>query len=544
MTAGPERNASIGSSLSLSNVILLVPLILSSLFPVGCTDDGYDWIIDLRTDLAPGEEFARVRIEVTPLHPDDRTRAGEPISVLVVDAMPSADYLRGVRIAELSGVAPGVYELHAVLIARDGTEVVARNLIVRLRENLANLVLLTRNCRGVMCPEAGGDPSLSTCEGGVCVSPGCGDDDLAACAPIECVSSDDCSATVACAEGRCSAGRCLEVQRTDGCATGERCDLDLGCVEARIADSGVSDASVDTATPADTGAAVDTGMMCAPTAEVCNGLDDDCDGTVDEDFDLTTTSMCGACDRACILGWSCTAGTCVRPPDPPSGPADEYLVGDWDGDGDDNLAVRYGQCVWMDVDEDTRHDIRQCFGNPGDIYLVGDWDGDGRDNLGALRSDCVYLDTNFDGTADGSPYCFGNPGDTYFAGDWDADGDGDIAVERDACLLMDTNRGGGAEFTHCLGNPGERYLIGDWNGDGDDDAAALRDACVLIDETRNGVPERTVCFGNPSDVFLVGDWDGDGDDDLAVIQPSRCVQLDLNDVGGAAEAERCYGAGL
>jgi hypothetical protein len=42
---------------------------------------------------------------------------------------------------------------------------------------------------------------------------------------------------------------------------------------------------------------------------------------------------------------------------------DQYLVGDWDGDGRANLAVRRGNCVFMDTNFDGAHDIVQCYGN-------------------------------------------------------------------------------------------------------------------------------------------------------------------------------------
>ncbi len=52
-----------------------------------------------------------------------------------------------------------------------------------------------------------------------------------------------------------------------------------------------------------------------PTVEVCNLADDDCDGSVDEDFDTTTDVLnCGACGRACALDNatpSCVGGDCV-----------------------------------------------------------------------------------------------------------------------------------------------------------------------------------------------------------------------------------------
>jgi hypothetical protein len=41
--------------------------------------------------------------------------------------------------------------------------------------------------------------------------------------------------------------------------------------------------------------------------EECNGLDDDCDGEKDEDFDLTTIDDCGSCGNQCLLS-NATAG--------------------------------------------------------------------------------------------------------------------------------------------------------------------------------------------------------------------------------------------
>ncbi|MEW5743452.1 MAG: MopE-related protein [Myxococcota bacterium] len=49
----------------------------------------------------------------------------------------------------------------------------------------------------------------------------------------------------------------------------------------------------------------------APTAEACNGLDDNCDGRVDEAFDFSSDEAhCGGCSRACDAGTSCLSGVC------------------------------------------------------------------------------------------------------------------------------------------------------------------------------------------------------------------------------------------
>jgi hypothetical protein len=49
-----------------------------------------------------------------------------------------------------------------------------------------------------------------------------------------------------------------------------------------------------------------------PSQEVCNGKDDDCDGTVDEGFDfLTGRDNCGRCDQKCSATQDCIAGQCT-----------------------------------------------------------------------------------------------------------------------------------------------------------------------------------------------------------------------------------------
>ncbi len=59
------------------------------------------------------------------------------------------------------------------------------------------------------------------------------------------------------------------------------------------------------------------GIGCTPSklGERCNGLDDDCDGTIDEGFDLQTNPLhCGACNQACSAENAdavCSAGKCT-----------------------------------------------------------------------------------------------------------------------------------------------------------------------------------------------------------------------------------------
>ena len=101
-------------------------------------------------------------------------------------------------------------------------------------------------------------------------------------------------------------------------------------------------------------------LRCTPTgAESCNGVDDDCDTNVDEDFDTATDPLnCGVCTRRCDFAnatGTCSAGVCgIGMCDP----------GFFDIDGDENTGCEYpctmtggvDDCDGVDDDCDGRFD--------------------------------------------------------------------------------------------------------------------------------------------------------------------------------------------
>lgn len=165
------------------------------------------------------------------------------------------------------------------------------------------------------------------------------------------------------------------------------------------------------------------------------------------------------------------------------------VVGDWDRDGDDDFGVvrnNGGQLQWiLDLNGNRAYDFATDFsffyGVAGDTPIVGDWDGDGDDDLGISRvtNNVVQFVLDRDGNrsytpADTSSF-FGQRGDVAVKGDWDSDGDDDIGVVR---ALNDPAQGGNVlqwildrngdglydagDFSSIFGYSGFTPITGEW----------------------------------------------------------------------------------
>ncbi len=103
---------------------------------------------------------------------------------------------------------------------------------------------------------------------------------------------------------------------------------------------------------------------------------------------------------------------------------------------------------YEDVDGDgkmTDADRKTQFGQAGDIPVVGDFNGDGVDEIGVYRGGVFYLDSNGNGRIDDQDQIIpmGEPGDVPVVGDWDGDGRDEVGVYRDGEIAHATARKAG-----------------------------------------------------------------------------------------------------
>jgi len=97
---------------------------------------------------------------------------------------------------------------------------------------------------------------------------------------------------------------------------------------------------------------------------------------------------------------------------------------------------------------------------------VGDWDGDGRDDLGVFRRGSWFLDSGLTGGSAEWAFGYGDPADQPVAGDWNGDLTDSVGIVRNgAWYLRDAPRSGGvadvAPFGY--GNATDWPLAGDFD---------------------------------------------------------------------------------
>ena len=211
------------------------------------------------------------------------------------------------------------------------------------------------------------------------------------------------------------------------------------------------------------------------------------------------------------------------------------LVGDWNGDGFDELGVYLdyqgyalflfdsnGSGTWNEAS-----DSFAVFGMASNVEpVIGDWNGDGIDAIGVYQVDTGYWlqDVNGDGAWTAIPdrvLAFGCPDCLPVVGDWNGDGIDDIGLRLDysgySVFLLDVNGNGvwedRADQIIVFGyTNGFEPVIGDWNADGADDIGLYHSAwgAFLLDSNGNGVWDDGIDtiapFGRSGDWPISGRW--------------------------------------
>ena len=217
---------------SFRRVALYVALLGSIL--VSCAEESNLLVVDVQTDLLPGNEFSSVRTS---------TSTG---AIEVVTVTSSDDFSGARRVANFAGVPLGLVDVRAELLDAAGATVLSRDLSLRLSGTTATRLVLARSCVGVSCGAS------QTCAGGQCVSRECSPLNPDACGAAACGRDDNCEASIPCTSAVCADGACLSVPRDDRCPAGFFCDPTVGCrAPVQLSDGGVPDGQVPDAAVAE-----------------------------------------------------------------------------------------------------------------------------------------------------------------------------------------------------------------------------------------------------------------------------------------------------
>lgn len=158
------------------------------------------------------------------------------------------------------------------------------------------------------------------------------------------------------------------------------------------------------------------------------------------------------------------------------------------------------------------------WGIPGDIPLIGDYDGNGIDDVGLYRGGYFHINYSEPNAAEVS-YQFGSPTDKPLVGDFNGDGKADLALFRGGIWYYASAQGDpNSSFTAVpFGLPTDIPVPADYDGDGTDDIAIFRESTgewfIYYSQTSQ---YGYFVYGLPGDKPVPGDYDGDGKYDIGI----------------------------
>lgn len=165
------------------------------------------------------------------------------------------------------------------------------------------------------------------------------------------------------------------------------------------------------------------------------------------------------------------------------------------------------------------------YGGVIDEPVLGDWDGDGIDDLGlrSPRGNVFKLRT----AAGVTRIRLGGTGDRPVSGDWDGTGVTQIGVFSPATATFTLRRADGSTSSVPLGDADDLPVTGDWNGDGRTDVGVFDRATAVFTlatiDAAGTVTTSQLAFGLPGDLPVSGDWDGNGITDLGTWTPATAT---------------------
>ena len=232
--------------------------------------------------------------------------------------------------------------------------------------------------------------------------------------------------------------------------------------------------------------------------------------------------------------------------------AGKTIVGDWNGDGFDDLGLFRADTgtFRLFVDGVLDRTVTMLDGKVGGKPLVGNWDGLAGDEIGLYRAGTgtFTLDADDDGASqdvdDRAGSLDGLGGGQALVGDWNGDNTEEVGVYHPETggFRLDADGDLAAQdaddivLTQLAGRVGGKALVGDWDGDGDDNVGLYFNLSGrwFLDTNHDGaVAEKTITRldGNVGGKAIVGDFDGDGDTDCGLFRAGTgrwIIDLDNN----------------